>query len=206
MIANDEEYTDDGERQRDMMAYTIAGFDTTANTLSFALRELAMCPEEQHKLRSVLRACKNANEARSCPELKMLVKEIVRMYPAAAFGSVRQVLTDISIPDHPGKIIPKGSIVNTNYFIIQRNEDIYEDPDLFKPSRWETATREQIASLMAFSYGRRSCQGQALANTEMHEILYKLCMDYHFDIIEKGEPQNLILLKPVGTLLSATKI
>ena len=67
MIANDEEYTDDGERQRDMMAYTIAGFDTTANTLSFALRELAMCPEEQHKLRSVLRACKNANEARSCP-------------------------------------------------------------------------------------------------------------------------------------------
>lgn len=206
MIAEDVEYKDDAERQRDLVAYTIAGFDTTANTISFALRELAMKPEEQHKLRSALRACSSPNEARSCPELKMVVKEILRMYPAAAHGSVRQVFRDIPIPDQPGKIIPKGSIVNSNYYVMQRDEEMYEDPDTFKPSRWENPTREQIASLMTFSYGKRSCQGQALANAEMYEILYKLCLNYHFHIVEPGEPQSVVLFKPVGTLLSLKKV
>lgn len=202
MILEDGEYEDDGERIRDMIGYVIAGFDTTANTLSFALRELAMNPGEQEKLRTALRQAADPESARNCPELRMVTKETLRMYPAAALGSIRQLGNDLVLPTTK-KIIPKGSIINTPYYVIQRDENLYENPDTFKPSRWEDPTREQSMSLLTFSLGRRSCQGQALANAEMYEILYKLIRNFHFDIVEKGEPLNVILFKPVGTVLSA---
>jgi len=202
MIIEDGEYEDDGERIRDMIGYVIAGFDTTANTLSFALRELAMNPEEQEKLRTALRQAADPESARNCPELRMFTKEILRMYPATAMGSIRQLGNDLELPTTK-KIIPKGSIVITPYYAIQRNENLYDNPDTFKPSRWEDPTREQSMSLLAFSLGRRGCQGQALANAEMNEILFKLIRNFHFDIVEKGEPRSVILFKPVGTVLSA---
>ena len=205
MILEDGEYEDDGERVRDMMAYVIAGFDTTANTLSFALRELAMEPEEQEKLRSALHKAADPESARNCPELRMVVKEILRLYPAAALGSVRQLGKDLVLP-HTNKVIPKGSIINANYYVIQRDENLYEDPDMFKPSRWENPTREQSMSLLTFSLGKRGCQGQALANAEMNEILYKLISKFHFDIVEKGEPQSVLLFKPAGTVLSVKTV
>ena len=77
---------------------------------------------------------------------------------------------------------------------------------MFKPSRWENPTREQSMSLLTFSLGKRGCQGQALANAEMNEILYKLISKFHFDIVEKGEPQNVLLFKPVGTVLSVKTV
>jgi len=202
MILEDGEYEDDGERIRDMIGYVIAGFDTTANTLSFALRELAMNPGEQEKLRTALRQAADPESARNCPELRMVTKETLRMYPAAALGSIRQLGNDLVLPTTK-KIIPKGSIINTPYYVIQRDENLYENPDTFKPSRWEDPTREQSMSLLTFSLGRRSCQGQALANAEMYEILYKLIRNFHFDIVEKGEPHSVLLFKPVGTVLSA---
>ena len=39
-LPNDE-YKNDAERIRDMVAFVIAGSDTTANTLAFCFRELA---------------------------------------------------------------------------------------------------------------------------------------------------------------------
>ena len=74
---------------------------------------------------------------------------------------------------------------------------------MFKPRRWENPTREQSMSLLTFSLEKRGCQGQALANAEMNEILYKLISKFHFDIVEKGEPNSVLLFKPVGTVLSA---
>lgn len=64
LIREDGEEEDDGERIRYVFGYAIAGFDTTANTLSFALRvrELAMEPEEQEKLRTALRKASDQNQ------------------------------------------------------------------------------------------------------------------------------------------------
>ena len=162
-----------------------------------------MNKELQDKLRIELNKCSNPDEARNCPELKRVMKETLRMYPAAAMGSVRQLGNDLTLPTTK-KVIPKGSVVITNYYSIQRDPELFDDPETFKPSRWEEPTKEQTMSIMTFSTGRRSCQGQGLATTEMNELLYRLVSKYNFDIVEKGEPHNVLLFKPVGTLLSAT--
>lgn len=145
------------------MVYVIAGFDTTANTLSFALREIAMEPEEQAKLRIAFRKAADPESGRNCPKLRMVVKEILRLHPSAALGSVRQLVKDLVLP-HTHKVIPKGSIIKTNYYVIQRDENLYEDPDMFKPSRWENPTREQSMSqsLNLFT-GKRGLPGTGIS-------------------------------------------
>merc|ERR1712232_957403 len=107
MICNDNQYENDEERISDMLLYFAAGFDTTAHSLSWALLELAKNEIEQNKLRNALleeyssRRSESSSSfsdpsvvvevAKSCPELKRVVREILRLHPAAPFGSFRQV-------------------------------------------------------------------------------------------------------------------
>jgi len=200
MLLKDSEYADDSERIRDMVAYVIAGYDTTANTMAFAFRELAVHVSEQSKLRAALRQCKSIDEARNCPTLKHVIREVTRLYPAAT-GSIRKTGADIVLPELE-YVIPSGSIVFTSYYAIQHNEKVFRDPDSFVPSRWEKPSDAELRSLMSFSAGLRNCQGQALANAEMAEILHRLITKYEFGIVEKGEPKNIVLFKPIGTYLS----
>jgi cytochrome P450 len=185
----------------------IAGFDTTANTLTFLFRQLAIQKDLQTELRNELRRRSSAElsaarDSGSSSLLKRVVREALRMYPAAAAGSVRQVHADIQVANKD-IVIPAGSIAITTYYAIQRDEDVFADPDQFLPSRWEEPTDDQLRSYLTFSAGRRNCQGQALAYAELHEILSVLVAKYEFDIVEPGEPQNIVLFKPIGTLLSA---
>eukprot|EP00585_Thalassiosira_rotula_P022088 CAMPEP_0196222734 /NCGR_PEP_ID=MMETSP0912-20130531/45300_1 /TAXON_ID=49265 /ORGANISM="Thalassiosira rotula, Strain GSO102" /LENGTH=136 /DNA_ID=CAMNT_0041501607 /DNA_START=113 /DNA_END=523 /DNA_ORIENTATION=- len=133
----------------------------------------------------------------------MTIKETLRMYPATAMGSFRKLGKDIVLP-WSKKILPKGSWVLTQYYCMQRDPGVFEDPNTFMPDRWENATAEQTKSIMLFSVGRRGCQGQGLANLEMNELLYKLISKYRFDVVEEGEPQSIVFFKPVGTLLSVS--
>lgn len=209
MIIEDSEYLDDGERLRDIMAYLIAGFDTTANAISFVLLELAKHPEEQTKLRKSLRMCKSNQEARSCSTLRKIRKEILRMHPSIAIGSVRKIGDDILLPSSPGSrqmFIPSSSIVITCNYAIHRDSNVFENPDDFVPNRWDNATDEMNMSMLGFSLGRRNCQGQGLAIAEINEVIIKLIANFEFFIKEEGVAQNLILYKPVGTSLLARRV
>jgi len=206
MIDADSEYISDAERISDMIVYTIAGFDTTASAIASALLELARHPKEQIKLRESLRKCVSDEEARHCSELKNVARETLRMHPPIAIGTIRVPSRDLVAENTDEKatktLIPAESICLTSYYAIQRNIKVFANPESFVPDRWDNPSNEMIKSFMAFSLGRRSCQGQALAVAEMHEVLSKLCRKYEFGVIEEGEHQNLVLYKPVGTILS----
>jgi len=62
-----------------------------------------------------------------------------------------------------------------------------------------------MRTIMTFLVGYHSCQGQALAQAEMSEILYCLISMFEFGIMEKGEPQSVPLFKPVSTYLFIKK-
>ena len=93
-----------------------------------------------------------------------------------------------------------------SYYGIQRNAKVYKDPNTFLPERWENPSEEMNRCLLTFSAGSRGCQGQPLANAELHEVLAKLIQKYEFGIVEKGEPASLVLFKPMGTILSVSKV
>ncbi len=213
MLMNDSEYENEVERVRDMIAYVIAGFDTTANTLSFALLELGRHPEEQIKLRNALQKFETEEEARVCVELKNVIRETMRLRPTTSLGSVRVLGSDIKIgvkgddekSDTQNITLPSGSTAITCFFNIQRDAKVFEDPDAFKPTRWENPSEDMNKSMLTFSLGKRNCQGQALAYAEMTEILLKLCRDYEINVVNEGMATSTVLYRPVGTILSFTK-
>ncbi|CAB9499505.1 Phylloquinone omega-hydroxylase [Seminavis robusta] len=205
MIHNDTAYENDDERVCDMVAYCIAGFDTTANTLAFGFRELALNQSEQTKLRETLQQCHTPEEARVA--VKHVAKEMMRLYPAAATGSVRVLGEDMKVPGSASRLIPKGSIVLIPIYAVQRNPQVFgSNANDFVPERWENPSPEQMKAFVNFVAGKRNCQGQSLAMAETTEVLARLCRDYKFDIVEAGQAENIVLFKPVGTVLRATKV
>ena len=234
MILNDKEYKDDEQRIRDMVAYVIAGFDSTANTLAFVLHELAQNQAEQTKLYNAVQSCvENKQEPRyHCTELKHVIKEALRMYPATALGLMRLIGKDLTVPNpntgggsksaviqnsgdddssassdsaHGDIFMPKGSIALLSFYPIQRDPDVYDDPNTFRPSRWIDPTEDQRRALLTFSTGSRNCQGQALAVAELTEVVWKLIYHYELSVVRDGEPVVRVLFRPEGTILKATK-
>jgi len=241
-VLHDSDYENDQERIVDMVALVIAGFDTTANTLAFCFRELAQDINLQQQLRrELLNSSTNTGSIVSStstsgtypPLLHNIVKETLRLYPAAAAGSVRvlgkdipttltrttnnDVPTSTTASEKTNATIPAGSLVLTSYYAIQRNPNVYPHANEFLPSRWDAdstvnqgltpeQTKQQSMDVMTFSLGKRNCLGQALATAELYEVLAQIIMQYEFKVVELGQPENLVLFKPVGTILAATKI
>ncbi|KAJ7262930.1 cytochrome P450, partial [Mycena rebaudengoi] len=129
----------------------LAGQDTSANTLSFGLRELALHPEFQNKLRAEIHA-NFASRAEGdavyehMPLLNAFIKEMLRMYPIIPLSE--QITTkDTFLPlTHPitttsgEKItevpIRKGQIIMLAPASYQRLESLWgSDADEWKPSR-----------------------------------------------------------------------
>ena len=106
-----------------------AGYDTTTSTLSWILRDLAMHPVEQDKLRTALRK-EEATEARiNCLKLDCVIKESMRLNPVAPLASGR-VVPKMREEEEKDLIVPKGGAFIYCPYINCRNKDIYEDPDI----------------------------------------------------------------------------
>jgi cytochrome P450/NADPH-cytochrome P450 reductase len=204
LIANDPDYKSEEERIRDMVVYVAGGYDTTSQTLSWTLLELARNPKEQTKLWSALKTCSSDGEARNCAALKNVIKEGLRLHPAAALGSLREIARDIPVPDS-NLIVPSKAWCFVPFLVVQRNGDVYDDPDSFVPARWENPSEAALKAFLSFSAGRRGCQGQALANTELSVVLAQLCSRYEFSVEDEGEVQWCVTLKAVGTKLRAKR-
>lgn len=79
--------------------------------------------------------------------------------------------------------------------------------DVFDSSGWEDPTDDRCnAHFLLFFPGKRNCQGQALANLELHIIANKMMQRYNnLELIEEGEPSYMVTLKPKGFTIMLTK-
>jgi cytochrome P450 len=204
MMANDPDYSSEQELICDMVIGLVGGYDTTSQSLNWILLELARNPSEQNKLCSALKKCSSNDEARNCAALKNVIREGMRLHPAAALGSLRETSRDIPVPGS-NLIVPAKSWCFVPFYVVQRNGDVYEDPDSFLPERWTNPSEDALKAYIPFSAGRRGCQGQALANAELTVILAQLCSRYEFWVEDEGEAQWCVTLKALGTKLRAKR-
>lgn len=63
--------------------------------------------------------------------------------------------------------IPAGTIINILAFALQRNPNVYKEPDTFQPERYLDEDNLHPFSNVAFSAGPRNCIGQKFAILEM---------------------------------------
>ncbi|GAB6026265.1 hypothetical protein CHUAL_012471 [Chamberlinius hualienensis] len=155
--------------------FLLAGFDTTANTISFASYLLALNPECQQKLKDEIdQAIAKHGELTTdvilnLPYLEMVISETLRMYPPAV-RLERLCVRDYQLGDI---FIPKGCMVAAGVYAIHYDPEIYPEPHKFDPERftYENKSQRQPMAYIPFGAGPRICIGMRFALMEV-----KICL------------------------------
>lgn len=162
-----------------------AGLDTTMMENSMLLIMLAIHPEIQDKvyeeiievLGDDINVCPTYEDLMKLEYLERVIKECLRMYPAAPFLG-RKVTHDIKITTEHGKdyILPAGTAVALLVYHIQKSPDYYENPRVFDPDRWlpENMEKRNPHCYIPFSSGPRNCIGGKYALLQMKTIMSSL--------------------------------
>lgn len=178
--------------------FFLAGHETSASALSWALYLLAANPEWQEKVAK--EAAKLTPEFSSVSKLKVtrdVFREALRLYPPVPM-MVRENLKEESFRK---RAIRRGSQIVLSPWHLHRHERMWDHPDDFDPARWETENGKTCArnAYMPFSSGSRVCTGAAFAMVEGVVLLALLARAFRFETVEGKEPV------PVAHLTVRTK-
>lgn len=176
----------------EILILIIAGHETTANALSWALYLLANHPGELEKLRNATRDL-GIKECVSNNHLIAVINESMRLYPPA-WISDRVPLHDDGYRDFT---FPKDTIIVLFYYGLHRNAKYWDDPDAFKPGRFfkNSEEKEKPKAFYPFGAGPRLCIGNSFAMAEM--ALFLQAVIHKFEIKPTGINPSI---KPLVTL------
>jgi len=185
-------YTRDRRTLRDQIVNVLlAGRDTTACTLTWAIYHLSLDPAITAKLRQEiidrvgLDRKPTYEDLKNMKYLQHIINETLRLYPVVPYN-IREALKDTTLPTGGGPDgqqpigVLAGTPVAYSTLIMQRRVDLYPAPSAefpppaaFAPDRWNTWTPKSW-SYVPFNGGPRICIGQQFALTEMGYTLVRL--------------------------------
>ncbi|PVF97230.1 cytochrome P450 [Serendipita vermifera] len=177
--------------------FLIAGHETTAHSLAFAMGLLAMYPEVQEKLYAfVVKNVSDPSGAPSYSELSSLsyvnavFYETLRLFPPVTLIPKRSAenttLKTVNSKGEPVVVpVPRGSFVNVITPALHRNPKYWPNPDEFMPERFLGDWPKK--AFAPFSLGGRACIGRRFAEVESLVVLSMLVRNYRISI--KEEPQ-----------------
>lgn len=157
----------------EVLTIILAGFETTANTLSWVFSYLNKHPEIYEQVISesnrIMSSENFLEEIDSSEILNGVVKETLRLNPSL-WILPRMAAVDVTIGEY---FIPQGANIIMSPFVNHRNEEIYKDCDSFVPSRWKNDFEKSLprGSYIPFSSGPRKCIGDQFATLEMKIII-----------------------------------
>lgn len=155
----------------------LAGFETTADTITCLAWQLAMHPEIQEKMRKAI-----LDEGIDSTYVVWCIMETIRWHPAVPLGTGRIVAEDVYTAN--GCKIPKGTFVQSSTWSLHHDDSIWPEADKFKPERWAKSADFHPAAFMGFGLGPRNCAGGKLAIHEIKLVMRLLLSNYR---IERSE-------------------
>ncbi len=207
MAARDEDggRMDDRQTRDEVMTFFLAGHETTALALSWTFYLLSRNPEAVSKLHQELAESLEgrAPQFSDLPRLvwtDAIVKEVLRLYPPAwAMG--RLVVDTFEIG---GYQVPKGSLVVSSQYVMQRSSRYFREPDRFDPARWTTGETQSLPRFVYFPFsgGPRQCIGNNFASMEAVLLLATIAQRFEvrFDPAADIVPVTGFTLRPRGAM------
>ncbi|MGG6240099.1 cytochrome P450 [Nodosilinea sp. AN01ver1] len=186
----------------------IAGTDTTAHTLSFAVGELALNPEVFEQAQATVDRVFEQHSTLTLASLKQLsylqgvIKETLRLYSVASGTTSLQATRDIVVD---GQAIPAGTRLFWSMLGAGRDPDAYPQPDRFWPDRWLSDDRQSPAPPMIdFGSGPHRCLGEHLAMLESTLMLAQMLRHFSWELVNgRSSLENLkqnLLIYPVDRM------
>jgi cytochrome P450 len=159
--------------------FFLAGHETTASTVTWALYLLSQNRSDMQAVQDELAPCQTNGSAetdlpdfetiRLLERTRALIKETLRLYPPGPFLP-RVALRDVEIGGH---LLKRGSMAMISPWLLHRHHDFWTEPDRFDPGRFLGAAEAAIprGAYIPFGLGPRVCVGAAFATIEASLIL-----------------------------------
>lgn len=189
------------ELRDNLLTFIVAGHETTALTLAWALYLCAHDPAVQEAARAEAQAvlgdrAAGATDLPNLPLTRRIVDETLRLYPPAAFLSRTAMAADTLC----GREIKPGDTVILPIYALHRNELLWANPDAFDPTRFADPRAIDRFAYLPFGDGPRICIGASFALQEAVIILATLLARFRFTAIAGRAPKPVMILtlRPEG--------
>lgn len=195
------------ELRDELITLLIAGHETTATSLSWALYWIHHEPKVYEKLMEEIDSLSDKTDINTIlrlPYLDAVYKETLRIYPVTMFAFPRMVKSPIQILDYQ---FQPGTILSPCIYLTHHREDLYPESKKFKPERF---LERQFSpyEYLPFGGGNRRCIGMAFAQFEMKLILTNLLSRWQLALIDsqpvKPVRRGLLLAPPDSLRMVAT--
>lgn len=153
----------DTELRDQLMTLLVAGHDTTATALSWALERLTRHPALLQ--RAV--AAAGSDDGAGDDYLDAVCREVLRVRPVVF--DVGRILTEPTVI--AGHTLPAGVMVAPGIGLIHADAAVYPDPDRFDPDRMVGGGTPGPTEWLPFGGGNRRCLGATFALVEMRIVL-----------------------------------
>jgi cytochrome P450 len=179
---------DTGEMVDQVAIFFLAGHETSASALGWALYLLAMYPDWQERVAAEAAALDQADFA-VMSRLRVsrdVFREALRLYPP-----VPMMVRETSCPERlRDRDVTPGAQIVISPWHLHRHTRLWDNPDGFDPDRWGTENGRTCLreAFIPFSAGARVCPGAGFAMVEGPLILSMLTRAFRFEVVEGSAP------------------
>uniref|UniRef100_A0A914W2E7 Cytochrome P450 n=1 Tax=Plectus sambesii TaxID=2011161 RepID=A0A914W2E7_9BILA len=179
--------------------FWIAGMETTATTMRWAIVLLVQHPEIQAKLQKEIddvigpnRQPKMADKT-NMPYTSAVLMELQRKANIFSFNVMHSTLADTEVANLS---IPANTAVLPQITTVLDDPESFPQPERFNPDRFlnadgRTFNATAVEHLVPFGLGKRQCAGESLARMELFLILVALMQRYSFSVPVGGQLPNM---------------
>jgi cytochrome P450 len=169
--------------------FFLAGHETSASALAWALYLLALYPQAQERVAAEVATLPDNPSFSDISRLKFIrdvFRETLRLYPP-----VPMMVRENRCPEEfRGRAVGPGAQVVLSPWHQHRHERLWANPDAFDPDRWQTEEGRQSSRLayMPFSAGPRVCTGAGFAMVEGPLLLALLVRAFRLERVPGKDP------------------
>jgi cytochrome P450 len=188
-----------------MMTFLVAGHETTATAMTWAMWLLCKYPEAQTRLREEIRAnlpsigddssTMTSEDLDKLPYLHAVCNETLRVY-APVPGTLREAAKDTTILNHH---VPAGTKILLSVWAVNTSLALWgADAADFKPERWLGPGKTNSSggatsnyAFLTFLHGPRSCIGQAFAKAEFACLLAAVVGRFEWELEDPNKELDI---------------
>lgn len=168
----------------EVIALLLAGTDTTAHTISFAMAELSLNQKVFQQAQAVVdsawdREGISLETLKELTYIRAIVKETLRLYSVASGSTPLEATRDLTIAD---KLIPCGTKVSWSMLAAGRDPIVYPQSEEFLPERWLDNSTHPLL-MIDFGSGSHRCMGEHLSMMESTVMLALLLRYFDWELV-----------------------